>query len=59
VAPCEACLADRTARDYLEYRGATVEGSLRPEADIGFATCRRGHRVRVRRAARVPLRAVR
>ena len=30
-----------------------VEGTLRAEADVGFTTCRRGHRIRVRRIAEV------
>jgi hypothetical protein len=34
-----------------------IEGSLRLAADVGFVTCRRGHRVRVRRIARAPLTA--
>ena len=29
-----------------------VQGSLRREADVGFTTCRRGHRIVVRRVAR-------
>jgi hypothetical protein len=33
AAPCEACL----------------EGELRLDADVGFSTCARGHRVVVRR----------
>jgi hypothetical protein len=28
-----------------------VHGSLRAEADVGFCTCRRGHRIVVKRAA--------
>ncbi len=51
---CEAC---REERGLANPFGATVvEGTLRREADVGFTTCRRGHRIRVRRIAR--LRAV-
>ncbi len=49
-APCEACLARRDdgyslAVDLMSI----VAGSLRPEADVGFTTCPRGHRIVVRR----------
>jgi len=40
-------------------RTAVVEGRLRPEADVGFMTCRRGHRIIVRRAISRPLVVVR
>jgi hypothetical protein len=55
AAPCDACRADRHWR-YLSP--TVVEGTLRIEADVGFVTCRRGHRIRVRRIARSPLTAV-
>jgi hypothetical protein len=29
-----------------------VEGTLRRDADVGFTTCRRGHRIIVRRVGR-------
>jgi hypothetical protein len=29
-----------------------VEGTLRREADVGFTTCRRGHRIIVHRVGR-------
>jgi hypothetical protein len=29
-----------------------IAGTLRPDADVGFTTCRRGHRVVVRRVGR-------
>jgi hypothetical protein len=54
AAPCEACREDR-AWPHLIHQ-TVVEGTLRTEADVGFTTCRRGHRIRVRRIAR--LRAV-
>ncbi len=52
--PCEACREERRWADVLGP--SVVEGTLRAEADVGFTTCRRGHRIRVRRIAR--LRAV-
>jgi hypothetical protein len=54
AAPCDAC---RTERRWIEISPAVVEGSLRLDADVGFATCWRGHRIRVRRIARSPLTA--
>ena len=47
--PCEACLA---LREPLAAEQLVVQGSLRREADVGFTTCRRGHRIVVRRVAR-------
>ncbi len=47
--PCEACLA---LREPLADDLLLVHGSLRREADVGFTTCRRGHRIVVRRIAR-------
>jgi hypothetical protein len=47
--PCEACLA---LREPLAADLLLVHGSLRREADVGFTTCRRGHRIVVRRVAR-------
>ena len=47
--PCEACLAHRSgwADTYgwaLSVDSALIEGTLRADADVGFMTCRRGHR---------------
>jgi hypothetical protein len=55
AAVCEACAGDRHVRPvgYGYDDSAVVEGSLRPDADVGFATCRRGHRLRIRRTARL------
>jgi hypothetical protein len=47
--PCEACLA---AHESLSVQSTFVEGTLRRDADVGFMTCRRGHRIVVRRVAR-------
>jgi hypothetical protein len=38
----------------VAVRATSVQGTLRPEADVGFAACGRGHRVVVRRAATAP-----
>jgi hypothetical protein len=49
---CDECLADRDQDVALAYRLAKVSGSLRSDADVGFARCRRGHRLSIRRTAR-------
>ena len=54
--PCEACLA---TRESLSAQCTVVNGTLRVEADVGFTTCRRGHRIRVRRIARLRVVAAR
>lgn len=54
--PCEACLS---LRESLLARHAVVRGTLRREADVGFTTCTRGHRIVVRRVGRPALAAVR
>jgi hypothetical protein len=51
-AECEACRADRWSLS-TDAPSPHVEGSLRSDADLGFATCRRGHRLVVRRIVRV------
>jgi hypothetical protein len=43
---CEACVA---ARAELEGETCVVHGTLRADADVGFTTCRRGHRIVMRR----------
>jgi hypothetical protein len=50
---CEACLGgfDEYGGS-IGHQGAVVHGSLRQEVDVGFVTCRRGHRLVVRRVAR-------
>ena len=53
--PSEACLA---FRESLAAEACVVRGTLRPEADVGFTTCRRGHRIVVRRIVRPLARAV-
>jgi hypothetical protein len=59
--PCDACLAHRGGwSDTYPWRLSVdpnlVEGTIRPDADIGFTTCRRGHRLVVRRLGRSPAR---
>ena len=50
--PCEACLS---LRESISVRSVMVSGNLRREADVGFTTCRRGHRIVVRRVGRLAL----
>ena len=52
---CEACLF---ARESLAGDTCVVQGTLRRDADVGFSTCRRGHRIVVHRVARSLARAV-
>jgi len=53
TAVCDACQEEQLA-DLLEesWLGARVSGTLRLEDDRGWATCNRGHRVRLIRAGR-------
>jgi hypothetical protein len=53
TAVCEACREEQLA-DLLEesWLGARVSGTLRLEDDHGWATCERGHRVRLIREGR-------
>jgi hypothetical protein len=53
AAPCEACQRER------RFPAAIVRGTLRSEADVGFTTCWRGHRIRVRRVSYASVEAVR
>ena len=55
--PCDACSEDRRWPELIEP--TVVEGTLRQEADVGFTTCWRGHRIRVRRIARLRVVAAR
>jgi hypothetical protein len=57
AAACEACRTHRHAwadRDEwsLSVDSILIEGTLRRDADVGFTTCPRGHRVVVRRVGR-------
>ena len=57
-ASCDACLARRESGTgawdgwSVSVSTAHVEGTLRREADVGFTTCRRGHRIVVHRVGR-------
>ena len=53
-ADCEACQARRDEWSVSVYsvHSAHVVGTLRAEADVGFLTCRRGHRIVVHRVGR-------
>jgi hypothetical protein len=48
-ADCDVCLH---ARESVAAHHVHLEGTLRREADVGFTTCRRGHRIVVRRIGR-------
>ena len=48
-ASCDACLHTHEGTPASRGRAARVEGSLRRDVDIGFRTCRRGHRLLVKR----------
>jgi hypothetical protein len=50
-AACEACLSRRESWS-VSVRTAHVAGTLRREADVGFTTCSRGHRIVVHRVGR-------
>jgi hypothetical protein len=47
--PCEAC---QSLREQVGIDSLLVHGTLRRDADVGFTTCRRGHRIVVHRVAR-------
>ena len=49
VVPCDACLASREGSLAARHRAAQVQGSLRRDVDIGFRSCRRGHRILLKR----------
>jgi hypothetical protein len=55
--PCEACAARRDGWPDSYGRRASfgedlIIGTIRRDADVGFTTCRRGHRIVVRRVGR-------
>ncbi len=53
TAICDACVQEQLAELGGEsWVGANVSGSLAVEHDYGWASCARGHRVRVIRAGR-------
>ena len=53
---CEECLGSPDVYGgSIGHRAAAVQGTMRAEVDVAFTTCRRGHRIVVRRAVRAPL----
>ena len=53
TAVCDACAEEQLAELLGEsWVGASVSGSLALDHDRGWATCPRGHRIRVVRAGR-------
>jgi hypothetical protein len=57
-APCEACLARRDDEWSVAADMLQIIGTLRRDADVGFTTCPRGHRIVVHRVGRTLARAV-
>jgi hypothetical protein len=60
---CEVCLSRRGGWGdiygwSIGVDAARVVGTLRRDADVGFTTCRRGHRIVVHRVGRTFARAV-
>lgn len=48
---CDACLARRDTWS-VSVEATHIVGTLRREADVGFTTCRHGHRIVVHRVGR-------
>jgi hypothetical protein len=57
-AACEACLARREDQWSIAVDMLQIVGTLRRDADVGFTTCPRGHRIVVHRVGRTLMRAV-
>jgi hypothetical protein len=51
--PCDACLSMEEGSLAARHRAAKVQGTLRRDVDVGFRSCRRGHRILLKRM-RVP-----
>ena len=49
--PCECCLSHEEGSLAARHRLARVDGTLRADVDVGVRTCRRGHRILVKRIA--------
>jgi hypothetical protein len=45
---CDECLTAQSTL-YAPRGDPTLAGTLRRSVDVGFRTCRRGHRIRVKR----------
>ena len=52
--PCDACLSHEEGSLAARHRAAKIHGSLRQDVDVGFRTCRRGHRILIRRVRAHP-----
>ena len=52
--PCEVCMSHQEGSLAARHRAAKIHGSLRGDVDIGFRTCRRGHRILIRRVRAHP-----
>jgi hypothetical protein len=52
--PCEVCMSHEEGSLAARHRAAKIHGSLRCDVDIGFRTCRRGHRILIRRVRAHP-----
>ena len=48
-ASCDACLARRNDEWSVAVEMLQIVGTLRRDADVGFTTCPRGHRIVVHR----------
>ena len=51
---CDVCLSSEEGSLAARHRAAKVEGLLRSDVDIAFRSCRRGHRILLRRV-RLPV----
>jgi hypothetical protein len=58
TAPCASCREELGIGLGVWLRAAVITGTLCAEADVGFTSCPRGHRVVVRRAVSRRLAAV-
>jgi hypothetical protein len=47
--PCDVCMSHEEGSLAARHRAAKIQGSLRRDVDVGFRTCRRGHRILIRR----------
>jgi hypothetical protein len=52
--PCEVCMSYEEGSLAARHRAAKIHGSLRDDVDVGFRTCRRGHRILIRRVRSHP-----
>lgn len=52
--PCEVCMSHEEGSLAARHRAAKIHGTLRGDVDVGFRTCRRGHRILIRRVRAQP-----